>query len=353
MNRLLCIFTLLFTLFLSPIDVLAHSGNTDSNGGHVCRTNCEQYGLEYGQYHYHGNYSGLDISDEREIDTSDNEEDNNNNYEGIIIFILIIVIGYSLIAIVKKIIEDRKYTIPKEKDSKALSKANKIFLILAGILLIANITLIYFLFNLKEQVNTLEENKGEQQEKIEELQLVKEKDSSLNDKYNDLKKQFDDLQNDYDRQVAYIEELEQQLEANTQAGKTTTDQSNDEDGLTTTTSDGYFTLGSSKDEVKTVMGTPDSIIGDMWSYEYSSISFSNEAVDGWSDISDNLKVRINKVNSNAGSFTIGSTYQDVVDVMGTPDSIIGEIWGYEYSTITFSDGIVDGWSDISNNLKVQ
>jgi hypothetical protein len=31
----------------------AHPGNTDSSGGHTCRTNCERWGLNYGQYHYH------------------------------------------------------------------------------------------------------------------------------------------------------------------------------------------------------------------------------------------------------------------------------------------------------------
>ena len=32
---------------------IAHPGRTDSNGGHTCRTNCEKWGLEYGEYHYH------------------------------------------------------------------------------------------------------------------------------------------------------------------------------------------------------------------------------------------------------------------------------------------------------------
>ncbi|GAA0368568.1 copper amine oxidase N-terminal domain-containing protein [Bacillus horti] len=31
----------------------AHPGRTDANGGHTCRTNCEKWGLEYGEYHYH------------------------------------------------------------------------------------------------------------------------------------------------------------------------------------------------------------------------------------------------------------------------------------------------------------
>jgi hypothetical protein len=32
----------------------AHPGRTDGSGGHTCRTNCESWGLEYGEYHYHG-----------------------------------------------------------------------------------------------------------------------------------------------------------------------------------------------------------------------------------------------------------------------------------------------------------
>jgi hypothetical protein len=32
----------------------AHPGRTDSSGGHTCRTNCPGWGLDYGEYHYHG-----------------------------------------------------------------------------------------------------------------------------------------------------------------------------------------------------------------------------------------------------------------------------------------------------------
>src|ERR671914_748006 len=32
----------------------AHPGRTDESGGHTCRTNCESWGLGYGEYHYHG-----------------------------------------------------------------------------------------------------------------------------------------------------------------------------------------------------------------------------------------------------------------------------------------------------------
>jgi len=40
-------------LLLVPSLANAHPGRTDSNGGHTCRTNCERWGYEYGEYHYH------------------------------------------------------------------------------------------------------------------------------------------------------------------------------------------------------------------------------------------------------------------------------------------------------------
>ncbi|QLC85419.1 YHYH domain-containing protein [Priestia megaterium] len=49
------IFTFLFLLsclFTKEI-TFAHPGRTDEDGGHTCYTNCEEWGLEYGEYHYH------------------------------------------------------------------------------------------------------------------------------------------------------------------------------------------------------------------------------------------------------------------------------------------------------------
>tara|TARA_B100000242_G_C43006588_1_gene467802 strand:+ start:180 stop:1295 length:1116 start_codon:yes stop_codon:yes gene_type:complete len=57
-TKLLFLFTFIFTLFLVTENTQAHSGRTDGSGGHTCRTNCEQYGLSYGEYHYHGGRSG-------------------------------------------------------------------------------------------------------------------------------------------------------------------------------------------------------------------------------------------------------------------------------------------------------
>lgn len=46
--------------FFSYHSVLAHPGNTDSSGGHTCRTNCEKWGLNYGEYHHHNSSPVVD-----------------------------------------------------------------------------------------------------------------------------------------------------------------------------------------------------------------------------------------------------------------------------------------------------
>jgi hypothetical protein len=49
------------SMFIFAGNVFAHPGNTDASGGHTCRMNCGDWGLYYGEYHYHddsgGNYS--------------------------------------------------------------------------------------------------------------------------------------------------------------------------------------------------------------------------------------------------------------------------------------------------------
>lgn len=47
-------------LFIFNDKTYASPGRTDANGGHTCYTNCEKYGLKYGEYHFHngGSSSG-------------------------------------------------------------------------------------------------------------------------------------------------------------------------------------------------------------------------------------------------------------------------------------------------------
>ncbi|SFE75241.1 DnaJ domain-containing protein [Alteribacillus iranensis] len=119
----------------------------------------------------------------------------------------------------------------------------------------------------------------------------------------------------------------------------------------------FFTLGSTEEHVKTVMGAPSGINNHTgnWRYEYSIVRFKNGKVSGWTDISDNLKVEMKQEKEDVHHFTTGSTQQDVIDVMGTPTGVDSKTntWEYDYSTIKFENGEVIGWSDVSDNLKLK
>jgi len=48
------LFLLIVIIFILPYNsAYAHPGRTDSKGGHVCKTNCEKWGLKIGEYHIH------------------------------------------------------------------------------------------------------------------------------------------------------------------------------------------------------------------------------------------------------------------------------------------------------------
>lgn len=56
-KRLFGKFLLVNLLFLLGItNIYAHPGKTDSSGCHTCRTNCEKWGLQTGEYHCHNSW---------------------------------------------------------------------------------------------------------------------------------------------------------------------------------------------------------------------------------------------------------------------------------------------------------
>lgn len=126
---------------------------------------------------------------------------------------------------------------------------------------------------------------------------------------------------------------------------------------------GYFSLGSSKQAVLDVMGTPTEIFGDIWHYGYSTVHFSDGLVDRYENSSlsnHNLRILLScnrhSAAGNRGYFSLGSSKQDVLDVMGTPTEISGDIWYYGYSKIRFNSQAVIDYdnSSLSNcNLRVR
>ncbi|MGG0716283.1 DnaJ domain-containing protein [Robertmurraya massiliosenegalensis] len=245
----------------------------------------------------------------------------------------------------------------KEKSEKPQFNTSqlKVWRVLAIFSVILNFVLIILLLD-----KNLFENIVGDLEPIEELESYLYSQEEYNKLLHDnsiLEDRLTTVLKDFNEQANYINELEQrrsEISTKPITGIETENGNNiNEENKTISQDKSYFTLGSSPDEVKQIMGTPSSIIGDRWGYDLSSITFRDGKVTGWSDIGNNLKVNIEKKDLNVSSFTLGSSYQNVIDAMGTPSSIIGDRWGYDLSSITFSDGKVTGWSDISNNLKVR
>lgn len=67
MKKLICLCFVMFIFVSLSTIVKAHPGRTDANGCHVCRTNCEKWGLKNGEYHCHngGKSSGNSSSTQK------------------------------------------------------------------------------------------------------------------------------------------------------------------------------------------------------------------------------------------------------------------------------------------------
>jgi hypothetical protein len=120
----------------------------------------------------------------------------------------------------------------------------------------------------------------------------------------------------------------------------------------------YFTVGSTKDEVLVVQGTPTSLTDTEWDYGTCNIYFSRGRVIGWlNDFGAPLRVKMlptGHVDGNLDYFTVGSTKDEVLAVQGTPTSLTDARWGYGLSRVYFWKGRVVSWGICSSNpLKVR
>jgi outer membrane protein assembly factor BamE (lipoprotein component of BamABCDE complex) len=126
----------------------------------------------------------------------------------------------------------------------------------------------------------------------------------------------------------------------------------------------YYSLGSTKDEVLAIQGTPTSLnqygSSETWSYGAAHVEFKNGVVVSWSDVLGNtLKVRMESENSYTHDFyTKGSTKDEVLAIQGTPSSLnqygSSETWSYGAAYVEFKNGVVVSWSDVlGNTLKVK
>lgn len=79
--------------FIFSITTYSHPGSLDSKGGHYCWKNCEDYGLNYGEYHYHHNNSSHNNITNKLNNNITNQENNNNFIKiALILFVIIVII---------------------------------------------------------------------------------------------------------------------------------------------------------------------------------------------------------------------------------------------------------------------
>ncbi len=140
------------------------------------------------------------------------------------------------------------------------------------------------------------------------------------------------------------------------------------------TTEGYFTRGSSQDDVLHVQGTPKEIVTfydeEKWcygSYGLTCVTFSlpERLVTEWDNYDGTLKVLLLPSTSEPtteGYFTRGSSQDDVLHVQGTPKGIVTffdeEKWcygSYGLTCVVFSlpERLVTEWDNYDGTLKVR
>lgn len=132
--------------------------------------------------------------------------------------------------------------------------------------------------------------------------------------------------------------------------------------------DGFWSLGSTKEAVLAVEGTPSQFIRyealnqELLYYDDSLVELENNAVVSYNNAGGNLNVVVVPSGVNipkAAAWTLNSTQEEILLIQGTPTqierdpSICRERFYYDKSVIEFNNGGLAGYHNYSNNLKVQ
>jgi hypothetical protein len=104
-----------------------------------------------------------------------------------------------------------------------------------------------------------------------------------------------------------------------------------------------ITIGSSEDEVLLVHGTPTRVEDNRWFYGFAELVFKNGRVAEYDNYFGRLKIRVLPSAQSEPPirfFTIGSTRDEVLEAQGTPTSIHGNRWSFDFAVVSFRDGKV-------------
>ena len=108
----------------------------------------------------------------------------------------------------------------------------------------------------------------------------------------------------------------------------------------------YFTVGSTREQVAAVQGTPSQVSRERWSYGFSTVEFEKGKVVRWySSNVEPLRVKMTPSTEPTDNefFTIGSSKDEVLALQGTPTRLSDKRWGYGFSYVNFEKGKVTGW----------
>lgn len=123
-------------------------------------------------------------------------------------------------------------------------------------------------------------------------------------------------------------------------------------GSSTTDASSYFTIGSSREDVLRIQGTPSRVTEDTWHYGRSKVFFENGRVSGWKESpGDPLSADLPREQAPArpvaptrnAQFSIGSSKAEVLAVQGEPIIKTDTLWDYGVSKVYFRKGRVSGW----------
>ncbi len=131
--------------------------------------------------------------------------------------------------------------------------------------------------------------------------------------------------------------------------------------------DSHWSLGSTKEEVFNLQGTPtrvaryDSSRQEFLYYGNSSIELTNNRVTGYSNFDENLRVQTLPIGktSDRPYWSLDSTREDLFRVQGTPTQIevdnitCSETLSYGNSSVDLKNGFITGYNNLDNNLKVK
>jgi hypothetical protein len=117
-----------------------------------------------------------------------------------------------------------------------------------------------------------------------------------------------------------------------------------------------ITIGSTQDEVLRVQGTPTRVEQDKWFYGFAEIRFKEGLLQEYDNYFGALKVRLvpsvpSGPEGKKTFFTIGSSPDDVLALQGTPTSVHGNRWTFDFSSVFFRDGKVQYVTDSSGTLR--